>query len=1087
MLMKSFFSLLTFLLFLIASIPLPGAGEWKFPLQKADELKTWDQSYNAIIANGGAQFSLGEKQRGMHGIYKTFPVSEMKGKLIRITGERRGSNLVLPERDFLGPKTMFIITCKGGQTLYPGVSGKFGTYGWEPFEALCKIPENAERIQLFLGMQNGRGTFGIRNLRIAVAGTPLNLARYGNMGYVDKTAGDGKGGWSDQGAGNDGRFFRWPHLVKNEFANVPFSPAVKDKCILTMHSNYFPAGPKQKEILLEKPEKAHFLYLMHTLCWGLTKSEPVGSITIRYMDGTSENIKVCSKVDVDDWWKGTMLSNGAIGVRARSTDGEWRSLYVSKFKLNSKSPVKSICFNAGNPKTIWIICAATLSETEYELPKPKPKVKTTIRAGKEWLPIIREEHNRRIKGSALDLSAFREPGPAGKFGRVIVRSDGHFAFERKPDQIQRFFSASTSFKLLKNRYEVDQLADELVKNGYNMIRIHIPEYTLMYGAARKLEFNSFYLDLFDYLVAALKKRGIYMMCDMAGAIMQGWNPLKIDYWGTPTADPAKHGARLAIHFDPQYRADWRKGVEQMLCRVNPYTKTRLIDDPVLAMVLGFNEQEFEFSNTNLDREYIAPFYRKFLKKKYGNIQAYNRKWNTRFSSFDAIPGFQKRENGNSDVNEFLYETERNTSEWYRQQLRELGYKGLVTSYNVFKTHHFNQIRQETCDYVAMNSYHAHPSNWIHRNSVISQESAIGKSAGLFRDIISAHLHGKPLVVTEYQCVFWNKYRYEQPFVFGAYAAFQGIDAISMHSDPVSLQPEVFSNSRIRSFGGYTDPIAVASEFLTFFLYRRGDVKTVPDNVRIQMSNDLKGVKNPNVTLSKTQSSLALITGFSLDFEGRKDPNALLISVKGGAKTAGTNAYSQSIDESANLVPYLKLMKEKGFLPKGNRSNGLNLFENSTGELLLDTDKRFMAVNTPRLQGICAEAETKYKFPDFEIASASVRGTLALVSIDKREPIRTAKRLVLVFATNALNSNMQFAEQEMLKLLRSGGTPALIQAGKFRIRLHNRNAANLKLHPLDLAGRRLKTIRPETIRGEWAEFTVDTARDGAALFFELGSE
>ena len=227
---KSFFSLLTFLLFLTASIPLPGASEWKFPLQKAEELKTWAQSYNAVIANGGAQFSLGEKQRGMHGIYKTFPVSEMNGKLIRITGERRGSNLVLPEKDFLGPKTMFIITCKGGQTHYPGVSGKFGTYSWEPFESLCKIPENAERIELFLGMQSGSGTFGLRNLRIAVAGTPLNLARYGNMGYVDKTAGDGKGGWSDQGAGNDGRFFRWPHLAKNEFANVPFFPVVSSGC-----------------------------------------------------------------------------------------------------------------------------------------------------------------------------------------------------------------------------------------------------------------------------------------------------------------------------------------------------------------------------------------------------------------------------------------------------------------------------------------------------------------------------------------------------------------------------------------------------------------------------------------------------------------------------------------------------------------------------------------------------------------------------------------------------------------------------------------------------------------------------------------
>ena len=131
--------------------------------------------------------------------------------------------------------------------------------------------------------------------------------------------------------------------------------------------------------------------------------------------------------------------------------GEFLKLKTSNckncYKCIRHCPVKSIRFNAGNPEMLWLVCAATLSETEYILPRPKPKIKTTIRAGREWLPVAREEHNRRIKGSALDLSAFAEPGPAGKFGRVIVRKDGHLAFEKSPDQIQRFLSACVSFKL----------------------------------------------------------------------------------------------------------------------------------------------------------------------------------------------------------------------------------------------------------------------------------------------------------------------------------------------------------------------------------------------------------------------------------------------------------------------------------------------------------------------------------------------------------------------------------------------------------------------------------------------------------------
>ena len=161
-----------------------------------------------------------------------------------------------------------------------------------------------------------------------------------------------------------------------------------------------------------------------------------------------------------------------------------------------------------------------------------------------------------------------------------------------------------------------------------------------------------------------------------------------------------------------------------------------------------------------------------------------------------------------------------------------------------------------------------------------------------------------------------------------------------------------------------------------------------------------------------------------------------------------------------------------------------MFESSTGELLLDNSRSFLRVDTPRLQGICALAGTREKLDDFEIQEMSTNGNLSVVSVDRTRPIREAERLVVVYATNALNNGMKFAEEEMKTIQRMGSTPSLLEAGKFRICLRNRHAGDLKLYPLDLSGRRLKTIPPESVDGESVCFTVDTAKDGAAVFFEI---
>ena len=48
----------------------------------------------------------------------------------------------------------------------------------------------------------------------------------------------------------------------------------------------------------------------------------------------------------------------------------------------------------------------------------------------------------------------------------------------------------------------------------------------------------------------------------------------------------KSDFKYKIHFDPAVKKNWSDGVKKLFTRVNPYTKTRLIDDPVLAMIIG---------------------------------------------------------------------------------------------------------------------------------------------------------------------------------------------------------------------------------------------------------------------------------------------------------------------------------------------------------------------------------------------------------------------------------------------------------------------------------------------------------------------
>ena len=363
---------------------------------------------------------------------------------------------------------------------------------------------------------------------------------------------------------------------------------------------------------------------------------------------------------------------------------------------------------------------------------------------------------------------------------------------------------------------------------------------------------------------------------------------------------------------------------------------------------------------------------------------------------------------------------------------------------------------------------------------------------MFRDLINARLSGKPLVVTEYNHVFWNRYRHQQAYTVGAYAALNDLSILTMHNGVVDIRALIPEDSElaIRPFENSRDPIAVASEFLTYFLFIRKDAATAAHAVRIRVGEKDSHGKNGLQTLSSPQNLLSLLLRFSIDYRNPAPAadDERIFPLRGGLESIETSATSQSRETGeADAGHYVSLLKQEGFLPEKNRTDGVHLFESETGEILLDRRRELIRIDTPRFQGICALRGSSEKLTDFEIQKLDADAGLTIVAVDRNNPIRTARRMVLVFATNALNSGMQFYDKDMCRLYHIGYYPPLLQSGSFRVAIRNLHAKRLTLYRLDLSGRRIAKLKPDRIAGEKAVFSVDTAKDGAAVFYELIAE
>ena len=445
-----------------------------------------------------------------------------------------------------------------------------------------------------------------------------------------------------------------------------------------------------------------------------------------------------------------------------------------------------------------------------------------------------------------------------------------------------------------------------------------------------LEFDPEALDRFDYLVACLKENGIYLYLDA----MTSWRGFKA---GPGYTEQAKAQAfKSRIFSEDAIREHWNTGVRQLLQHENPYTRTRLAEDPVVAVVLFFNEQNLNFW-APLHESFTEPW-RAWLLKKYETTEAFRRAWTNDAGkgllkegvTLETVPLFGSQDVWRSDargrdVGLFVYDIHAELLDWYVASVRGMGYQGLVTHYDWLNNLGIQVLRNRV-PVISMHGYHGHPSDFVTKGSQVSQESAVASANRVFCSMATTRYGNRPLLITEYGQVFWNRYRYEEGLLVGAYSAFQDLDGLMAHANPVVGQ----IHSPIRPFWVAHDPIARASQVVAGFAHLRRDITPSSHYVEITLQKThVFDAVHHSKSLDADQAKLALITGVGLAYGDEPLPTTLRarkpdlrLPVFGVSESIVKEFFSDVLDTSGGdkpLVSAVAALKKASLLPVGNRT------------------------------------------------------------------------------------------------------------------------------------------------------------------------
>lgn len=493
---------------------------------------------------------------------------------------------------------------------------------------------------------------------------------------------------------------------------------------------------------------------------------------------------------------------------------------------------------------------------------------------------------------ALDFSWLLD-APAGKHGFTKVK-DGHLYFEDGTRAKFIGFNMPTRSNT-PDHETAERLAERLASLGVNVVRLHAADAPLGssgwsssldnplidYNSGSSRLLNEKGLDRFDYFVAKLKERGIYVQVDLlvARAFQDGDDLDYPDAPGFPFKSFTHVNERL-IQLQKEYAT-------KLLCHVNPYTGLALIDDPAVMTIQIANEDSVIKGTEDIKNEKgIAPYrqelqrrFNRFLLAKYDTRKNLAEAWT--FNGICALGEDEDPEAGTvrfpegsfyqvannpmgewtgtgsparyADFTEFGIYINRRYYGMMIDHVRSLGAKvpintsnllngaadvyshtdGDIMMNNTYFNHPMPPFHQETLvvpgmrEYVTSNPLHVHKDGIFMRTEMLQMAS-------------TAVVAGKPFILSE-----WNEYGVN-PFhstaflSMAAYACLNDWDGLILYcyhtSESWNDQPD---DEITDIFDAYNDPSLICQFGFMAALFLRGLVR--PAEHRVDMvftKNDL---------------------------------------------------------------------------------------------------------------------------------------------------------------------------------------------------------------------------------------------------------
>ncbi|HKO89398.1 MAG TPA: hypothetical protein VJU83_12895 [Burkholderiales bacterium] len=709
-------------------------------------------------------------------------------------------------------------------------------------------------------------------------------------------------------------------------------------------------------------------------------------------------------------------------------------------------------------------------------------------------------------GNALDFSELFErvdlgtDNPATK--RVRTTAGGNTSLNGATPH--RFMCAAINFAgpwgKFPDEETAERIAVQLRRHGYNIVRMHHTEGALMEGVPASpdndLRFNATQRDRFYNFLRVLKAHGIHWMLDMMSDDNAAWGMV-----GRNRSENTDFRTKLSVHYDPAYQAHW-KGIVNTLFHQDydgDGPQNSILTDPALASVLLANELSMVYNLRKQPNNELPDALKDLMI-----AWALTRSPPVVLTRNDIPPVGKSAYPNASLLHEFLSHREQRTAAWMKSYVEALsGSDLLVSAYNNGKVIQ-TVAAKEHVDAVNMHAYHDADGRPFESANNSSFSDALG-----YVQVFAANRYlNKPFIVDEYDIPYWNKWRREAGIALPAYAALQGWDGICRYSNPITLRyqvmPDTLRSERMYPFSIGMDPIARAGETLAALLFRRGDVSPAQHAFTVNLPDSVLHFKSSaNQGMPSSITRMALLSKIAIKRSGSTMP------------LAGSTSFTieqKTVSGSQRTYFENHLNKLKALSPDNATYMGSDVehYVSDTGEIVTHIEQADgaepiyqMRVRTPRTEAYVFQAHSPpagRKGDRLIIENADTDALVSLSSLDKTKPdgsggesLTQSDRLLLIVATDALNSNAVFSNDNRERLIEMGDLPVRLEAISLQLSLRLTPHAQYVVYPLNLNGDRrpaanggFQTIATQPL-GDGSGFMlhIDTAALGApTTFFEL---